>query len=413
MPDTDWIYNTGVWPDGARGDAEVTAVAPTEVTQQAACSVCGTQEDLSCLEETRNDQGQNNYFCHDHRIVCDDCGTWEEMPTDNRPRGWLSVVYHNICPHCADNYGGCYNCGNTLHNDDLFVYDGENYCFEHCPNAEDDDNNDNSSETVIGQYHSSRDLVQRVPSPWTRSHNRYIGVELEVEQIHGSRNETARAILDSVANVVTEITTDKHRSFHLLCAEQDGSLNNGFELVTAPLGLDDQRNLWTHILNPTPSMIKGLRSHNTTTCGLHVHISRNKLTQLQIAKVVAFVNSSSNYAFMKRLARRYGTYYCKAKNIPLSHSAKNLDQDRYEMVNLCNSSTIEFRIFRGTLKLESLLACVEFANALVAYADSGSGTGMDITAARFRRFIAEPAMRADTVYLRSYLASVVPVTDAE
>ena len=383
----------------------------TEVAQQVACSVCGSHDALF-YHQSRNEEGQNNYLCDDHCIVCDDCSSWAAMPTGICPDDWRLAAHGEICPSCADNYGSCDACGDMLPFDNLFAYRGDNYCLEHLPSDdEEDDGNDDRSETVINEYHSSRHLVQRVPSPWTRSHDRYIGVELEVEQIHGSRNETARAILDSVANVVAQITTDKHTSFRLLCAEHDGSLNNGYELVTAPLGLDDHHRLWTHIL--TSSNIKGLRSHNTTTCGLHVHISRNKLTQLQIAKVVAFVNSSSNYAFMKRLARRYGTHYCKAKSIPLCNGAKNLDQDRYEMVNLCNSHTIEFRIFRGTLKLESLLACVEFANALVAYADCSSGAGMDITAARFRRFIAEPGMRADTVYLRSYLASVVPATDTE
>ena len=388
-------------------------VAPTEVAQQAACSVCGSHGTLF-YTESRNEQGQNNYLCADHHIVCDDCGTWAAMPTGNRPRDWRLTAHGDVCDSCADNYGTCNDCNDMLPLDDLSEYCGDYYCLEHVPNDHiEDDDNDDRSETVINEYHSSRHVVQRVPSPWTRSHNRYIGVELEVEQIHGSRNDSARAILNSVANsdVIARITADKHRNFRLLCAEHDGSLDNGYELVTAPLGLDDHHRLWTHIL--TSSNIKGLRSHNTTTCGLHVHISRNKLTQLQIAKVVAFVNSSSNYAFMKRLARRYGTHYCRAKSIPLCNGAKNLDQDRYEMVNLCNPSTIEFRIFRGTLKLESLLACVEFANALVAYADCSSGAGMDITAARFRRFITEPGMQADTVHLRSYLASVVPATDTE
>lgn len=391
-----------------------TEVAPTETTLDIpvpSCVVCGYGEDLFCTD-TLNDTGHYDYLCVDHRAVCYDCDDWQIIQTGYRPRDWILVADGIVCESCAENYGSCDACGDMLPVEDLTNYSGDHYCSEHIPSDdEEDDDSEDRNNTVIGEYHSSRHLVQRVPSPWTRSHNRYIGVELEVEQIHGNRPETARGILADVNNAVTQITADKHNCFRLLCAEHDGSLNNGFELVTAPLGLDDQRALWIQVL--TSSNIKGLRSHNTTTCGLHVHISRNKLTQLQIAKVVAFVNSSSNYAFMKRLARRYGTHYCKAKSIPLCNGAKNLDQDRYEMVNLCGSSTIEFRIFRGTLKLESLLACVEFANAIVAYADCSSGTGMDITAARFRRFIAEPAMRADTVYLRSYLASVVPATDTE
>lgn len=399
-----------------------TEVPLTETTLDIpSCVVCGSQEDLLCTEPyvpiVRNvyddDRPAQYYLCEYHRAVCADCSYCERLHYGIRPDNWILTEEGLVCESCSENYGNCENCGEILPVNNLFTYYGDLYCGNHLPSDdEEDDDNEDCDDTVIGEYHSSRNHVQSVPSPWTRSNNRYIGVELEVEQIHGARIETARRILTNVNSAVTEITADKHTSFfRLLCAEHDGSLSNGFELVTAPLGLEDQRALWTRIL--TSSNIKGLRSHNTTTCGLHVHISRNKLTQLQIAKVVAFVNSSSNYAFIKRLARRYGTHYCKAKSIPLCNGAKNLDRDRYEMVNLCGSKTIEFRIFRGTLKLESLLACVEFANAIVAYADCGSGTGMDITAARFQRFIAEPAMQADTVYLRSYLASVVPATDTE
>jgi len=43
-------------------------------------------------------------------------------------------------------------------------------------------------------------------------------------------------------------------------------------------------------------------------------------------------------------------------------------RDRYVALNLCNRSTIEYRIFRGTLRPETILASIEFAHALTAYA---------------------------------------------
>ena len=357
------------------------------------------------------------YLCCDHIAHCGGCNNWGRVATGEvNPPYWMQTDDSAYCQACADDFNSCASCG-TYERTDNLVYAEESddyYCAHHLPDRHtyDDERNrgNNNDGVVIRDYHESRHILHKIGSPWTRSHNRYIGVELEVEQIRNDRTASARKILDSVQTYDTEITADKTRG-RLLCAEQDGSLTHGFELVTAPLGLDDQRSLWAHVL--TSDNIKGLRSHNTTTCGLHVHISRNKLTQLQIAKIVAFVNSATNYAFIKRLARRYGTHYCIAKNIPLCNGAKNLADDRYEMVNLCNTNTIEFRIFRGTLKLESLLACIEFANALVAYADCSSGAGMDITAARFRQFITQPGMKADTAFLRSYLASVVPPTDTE
>jgi hypothetical protein len=242
--------------------------------------------------------------------------------------------------------------------------------------------------------------------------NRYhIGVELEVESVRGGdRAEQAQKILAWTNSQGRDITAEHHPD-QLMYAESDGSLAYGFELVTAPLGLDDQRNLWGTALSP--ANLKGLSSHNTSTCGLHVHISRAKLSQLQIAKIVFFVNNPANYGFIKAIARRYGSHYCKAKNIPLAKGHLNEDTDRYQLVNLCNRNTIEFRLFKGTLKLGSLLACVEFCCAVVAYCGDTSGGGFDMTALGFRRFIETPEQTADTVNLRAYLKDRPSITTEE
>lgn len=44
--------------------------------------------------------------------------------------------------------------------------------------------------------------------------------------------------------------------------------------------------------------------------------------------------------------------------------AKNSDAGQYTAVNLTNSETIEIRIFRGTLKLNTLLATLQLVNHL-------------------------------------------------
>ena len=41
---------------------------------------------------------------------------------------------------------------------------------------------------------------------------------------------------------------------------------------------------------------------------------------------------------------------------------------RYQAVNLCNGSTVEFRIFRGTLKRDTLIASIELVCNMTKYA---------------------------------------------
>ena len=69
----------------------------------------------------------------------------------------------------------------------------------------------------------------------------------------------------------------------------------------------------------------------------------------------------SEYA-MNRWASRYG-YENSARAI--LDNAKKGNNGRYAAVNLMNYSTIEFRMFRGTLKLNTFLATLELVNSII------------------------------------------------
>jgi len=256
----------------------------------------------------------------------------------------------------------------------------------------------------IQSYHSSRHVVRPLPSPFTRSYGgRFLGVELEVERRSGteeSRGVIAKRIADWVNNQAADITTERHTDT-LLHFETDGSLSDGFEMVTAPLGLDDHARLWKVALSPT--MTRGLRSHDTTTCGLHVHVSREGLSDLQVSKVVCFVNDPDNRELIEGVARRYGTRYCGVERKRLGTAHEN-DGNRYQAVNLCNSKTIEFRIFRGSLKYSAILAAIEFTNAVVDFCNPTGAAGFNLKTPAFLDFINSTVMRKRTRYLRLYLA---------
>ena len=68
---------------------------------------------------------------------------------------------------------------------------------------------------------------------------------------------------------------------------------------------------------------------------------------------------------MSRWAARYG-YKNKPKEI-LDH-AKSSGDNRYTCVNITNWNTIEFRMFRGTLKYNTLIATLELVNQICEYA---------------------------------------------
>jgi hypothetical protein len=187
----------------------------------------------------------------------------------------------------------------------------------------------------------------------------FLGVELEVES--GDKCEDAEIVSNFFPHVEGNETA---------ILKEDGSLDEGFEIVSCPATLDAHRALWEQFFKERGKHTS-LKSHDTKTCGLHVHVSRAPLTEMQIAKIVLFVNARANTHFTESLARRGANRYCqiKFKNVPAIFRNGEIvsNDDRYEAVNLQNSKTIEFRIFRGTLKPNTFFRSLEFVEALALY----------------------------------------------
>jgi len=131
---------------------------------------------------------------------------------------------------------------------------------------------------------------------------------------------------------------------------------------------------WAEIMDKAISM--GYTSHQAHTCGLHVHVNRNAfgtteaLQDACIARILYFFekNWEELLKFSRRTrhqldqwAARYG-YKDQPREI-LDHAKKGGGgQGRYSCVNLQNSKTIEFRMFRGTLKYNTLIATLQLVD---------------------------------------------------
>ena len=75
---------------------------------------------------------------------------------------------------------------------------------------------------------------------------------------------------------------------------------------------------------------------------------------------------------MNRWAARHGYEHDPKK---LLDKAKS-DYNRYVAVNLLNSNTIEFRLFRGTLKLNTILATLQLVDQICETAIRLSDSGL-------------------------------------
>jgi hypothetical protein len=253
---------------------------------------------------------------------------------------------------------------------------------------------------AIGAYHNQdrRRATRAQNDAWTARYTRHIGVENEVEC--GSRiepNDAAKSVLDAAH---PRGWKGEPLSSRLMFCEHDGSLDDGFELITQPMSLPAQRELWARVLNSRA--VRELRSHDTDTCGLHVHVSRTGLSQLTIAKAVCFLNADTNDRFVTLLARRAGNGFCKKKTANAVRAADRTSWDRYERLNLTNDKTVEFRIFRGTTNYRTLIGSVEFCHAVLEFCAQSSVA--DLTVEAFVAWLYAPAQKADSVELRALIA---------
>lgn len=319
------------------------------------------------------------------------------------------------------NFGGhyynCSDCDEVEHSDNIsWAYDDNAIC-ESCRDRnyrwsdyrdtyihDDDYEEDEDAEAGIGEYHSTD--IGHIPTEFDKRANPiYLGMELEVEIVNGTRAEKAGELLNAI-----KCYRDENGSSEYCGLENDGSLNNGFEIVTGYTGLD----VHAKQLQFFKRAWHGMRSHDTDTCGLHVHICKTGMTLYHASKMVLFINDPANQRMIESLARRDESSYAKFKDKKGSldwvrHAKKsrdplqNLNTDRYEALNFQNSNTVEFRLFKGTLKYSTIMACLEFTYATWFFSRDTSAN--ELTSEKFIEFISRAENRPDTAFLRSYLAS--------
>ena len=203
-----------------------------------------------------------------------------------------------------------------------------------------------------------------------------MGYELEVGT--DCSRHSRRWLSDRVDEIMGDLAT----------CEEDGSLGsvNGFEIITQPATLAAHLSPEFHLDELLAKLdSEGAMSHDTSCCGLHVHYNRGALGHTEqardmvCAKLLVLMDRFENE--LKLIARRDYTQngYClKFRNFSATgeNSTQKLlekyqpckdSRDRYHALNLTNRNTIEFRIFRGTLKPLALKATLELVDTMVNY----------------------------------------------
>ena len=312
------------------------------------CVCCGAEvhRDEVCFV---GDQPLCRDCADEETFVCDNCG-FRHWDSDNQ-----GDDRYDLCPSCREEYFvTCSECGRLIPNSEAWYADDDDDTPPYCESC--------YREKVGDALHP----YSYKPSPiFYGDGPLYLGVELEVDGA-GQSASHARTVL----NVI-------NRREEYAYMKTDGSLDDGLELVTHPCTLEEHRTKvpWADTVATFREM--HYNSHNAGTCGLHVHVNRDALGEHSsaqdetISKILYLFErfwqeilrfSRRTESQMNHWAARYG-YKNSAKEI-LEHAKYDSGNGRYACVNLTNHDTIEFRAFRGTLKLNTLIATLQFVDRI-------------------------------------------------
>jgi len=206
----------------------------------------------------------------------------------------------------------------------------------------------------------------------------YLGVEVENDHYptYRVKEQAAQYVRDNFAQYAR--------------VESDASLDEGFEIVSAPMTLAAHKATdWAGLFAKLEEY--GAKAHDTNTCGLHVHVSRAALgnddeaRRLCIAKLMELIERFQQQ--LSCFARRdiavsqwcrptaYGhsttdgsrALKRKAATVQDNQGFNVHDTRRYKALNLQNPSTIEFRLFKGTLQPNTFYATITLVDGLVRW----------------------------------------------
>ena len=321
---------------------------------------------------------------------------------------WQSQLYkafHNMLDIVQDEYIVCYDCGEIeLRDHAIYVAGCDDYVGECCSSNyrwhenhdeyyhEDDYPYDEDSDDGYyrGVYGYDYDVTEQLSPIYHGNEKRLMATEIEVER----RNNCSEDIAEDVSQTLRGFALCKH----------DGSLNNGFEIVTAPATITALKEGWNKFCEANYS--DQLSSWHTSTCGMHIHVDRKSLTPLEIGKLLVFVNGRYNSQFMEAIAGRDSQQWSAKKYKGIKDALQR--SDKYEALATHKPRTIEFRVFKGNIGKQGIMRNIEFVDALCNFVrtvgmDKDTDTVNRLSYANFVEYMNTSENKGSYPYLFSWL----------
>ena len=295
---------------------------------------------------------------------CHDCGRYEKESNMYYFEGYNDY----ICSSCyEDNYFTCDNCGEVCENNEMCIRDNGNlYLCEYCAEDYDSDHEGEDEDCFkdVGEYHCFNNWEPFLNKDEDIDTTILYGFELEIEN---KGNLSHSELIEGVNKILKKYDLET-----LFVYEHDGSISYGFEIISQPMGFNffvENSEVFKEVLRYLDE--NGAKSHDTSTCGLHVHFTKKFFNSDEISRLLyLFEKFKNNLAKFSRRStdnlNRWASFLnISQENLSLDYlKTRGEDVSRYRAVNLTNSKTIEVRIFKGTLLFDSFASSIELVKII-------------------------------------------------
>lgn len=289
--------------------------------------------------------------CQDHADLDDLTGTVEY------PDG------SGVCEWCLDHsFTECAHCHNYVDNDDTRTVQGgsevcrrcRRYDFHQCDSCGEWVRDEWDCESCYDDYGDHGGLIESYGySPCPEFHGAgpvYLGMELEVNYANYRCAELASEHLGSLGYL-----------------KEDGSLTNGFEIVTHPMSHEYARKYFPW------GMLDDLRANGAQTdddTGLHVHVSRKGFdSPAHVYRWMKLIyrNKQGVTAVARRSGSSWASFTARARRDVKAYAKGERSAARYQAINVQNYATFEVRVFESSLDRDNVQAALDLVAASVEY----------------------------------------------
>lgn len=233
----------------------------------------------------------------------------------------------------------------------------------------------NKSKTYIHQFNYVPKYIKHFMPGESEYTTLLLGAEIEVG---GNNNIPSDNNKNSIVKKCIQIMNGSDSDVEdLIYSTHDSTVQIEFD--TMPCSLEFHKNKMNYREMFEYLDKEGYKGHDCKTAGLHIHANRSYLgksrisQELVISKILYILEKFNDEICV--IARRDNEYSefvgsKKEENSLVELYGKYKDHGKRAALNLQHKDTIEFRMFKSTLKYETFILTLEFVKDIIDYAKS-------------------------------------------